>query len=40
MNMGVLFHSHAIRRCGIAMAGTLCGLATAAWLIAPGVFVG
>jgi hypothetical protein len=35
--MGALFHSNAIRRFGIAMAGTLCGLATA-WLITPATF--
>ena len=39
MNMGPSIASASVRRCGIAMIGMFCGLATAALLIAPHAFL-
>ena len=37
MNMVPHLAGPSLKRCGIAAIGTLCGLASAAWLIAPHV---
>ena len=40
MNMRPILAAGSLRRCAIAMLGTLCGLASAAWLSAPARLIG